>query len=47
MSVEQMRNRLLEWYPKWNVNKFTDEQIVSIYNKERNKIVDQIVRSYS
>ncbi len=47
MTIEQMRSKLLEWNPSWNVEKFTNVQIVAIYNKERNKIVQTILEKYS
>lgn len=47
MSIEQMRNKLLEWNPEWNVFRFTDEQIAIIYTKERNKVLDEIFKRFS
>jgi hypothetical protein len=47
MTIDQMRGKLLEWNPSWNVDKFTDEQIVVIYNKERSAIVNSIFDSYT
>lgn len=46
MTIEQMKTKLLEWNPLWDVDKFTDQQIVAIYNKERNKIVQAILERY-
>lgn len=58
MTNEQMKDKLLEWNPSWNVGRFTDRQIAVIYNKERdkrerkknqerNKMVQAIVESYT
>jgi hypothetical protein len=47
MTIGQMRDKLLEWNPLWNIDKFTDKQIVIIYNKERNRIVQAIFENYA
>lgn len=47
LTIEQMRGKLLEWNPSWNVTKFTDEQVVAIYIKERDDIVNSIIQAYS
>jgi hypothetical protein len=46
MTIEQMRGKLLEWNPSWNVDKFTDEQVAAIYSKERNNIVSAILKAH-
>lgn len=47
MTIEQMKDKLLEWNPSWNLDRFTDQQIIAIYNKERNKIVQAILERYT
>jgi hypothetical protein len=47
MTVDEMRKKLLDWNPSWNVDKFTDPQIVAIYNKERDAIVSALLKAYS
>jgi hypothetical protein len=39
MTTEEMKVKLIEWNPSWNVDRFTDQQISAIYNKERNRIL--------
>jgi hypothetical protein len=40
-----MKHKLLEWNPTWNLSRFTDQQIVAIYNKERDKTVQMILEN--
>lgn len=46
LTIEQMRGKLLEWNPSWNVAKFTDEQIKAIYKKERIETLNSILDRY-
>lgn len=47
MSIDQMRDKLLEWNPRWNVNRLTDEQVMAIYSKERKEIVNELLEKYT
>lgn len=46
MTVDQMREKLLEWNPQWNVWRLTDQQVIVIYNKERIITVNAILEKY-
>jgi hypothetical protein len=47
LTIEQMREKLLEWNPLWNVGRLMDEQVIIIYNKERSAIVKKLLEKYS
>lgn len=46
MTIQQMREKLKEWHPSWNVDKFTDQQVAAVYAKERSAIVQSIIEKY-
>lgn len=46
VTAEYMRDKLREWHPTWNIDKFLDNEIAAIYQKERAKTVEMIIESY-
>lgn len=47
VSVEHMREKLSQWNPSWNINRFTDQQLMAIYNKETIRMAEAITKMYS
>lgn len=45
MTVEQMREKLLEWNPLWNVERLTDQQVIVVYKKERKITFDKLLEN--
>jgi hypothetical protein len=39
------RQKLREWNPSWNVEAMSNKQVIAIYEKERRKIVQHIMKN--
>jgi hypothetical protein len=41
-DVNYYRMKLGSWFPHWNLDRFTDAQIISIYRREAQKTANEI-----